>query len=366
MRVVPKGWENGDPLYCADHVALSGRDPRFVIPDAISRAEDDVMAPADTLIGWCLPEITDVFGYLLPGTVTYGCAFPKNGKTAYLANNLAFWDKAGVRPWVMPTESRPKGLITRLAAARCGVSVDELMSRRLRVRADGGDADAYAQLQRVMVEFSRMSEEHRTEGASLAIEPAPRLTRDIFKKSVAAASAGGYGLVVVDHVDHIGGDPSKGESGYAASEAVQHDALECAEQYEIPILLMSQLNTSRVHKDALYRFKRPVTDWLWMKGVKDQIAHTMFGIYRPMLPDVDEKLLEAVKNQQAESWRVAMPQTMALADMLSRFGGSRPDQTLLLHYEDGTIGPKAASDAWDMAARAHSISTGSPSMRRVA
>lgn len=366
VRAVPRGWESGMPVYCADHIALTGRDPRFIIPHAIKAAEHDLMTPAAELVDWCLPSINGLLGYLLPGTVTYGCAFPKNGKTAFLANNLAYWEAQNIRPWVMPTESRPKGLVTRLAAARVNVSVDELMSRRLRRRADDGDREALRQLTDVMRAFSEMMDEHTREGASIAIEPAPRLTRDVFRQSVAAAAAGGYGLVVVDHVDHISGDASKGESGYAASEAVQHDALEFAERYDLPILLMSQLNTSRVHRDALYRYKRPVTDWLWMKGVKDQIAHTMFGIYRPMLPDVDDKLLEAVRDQRAESWRVAMPNTMALADMLSRFNGARPDQTLLLHYEDGKISEKPQADEWSHASSMHGIPTGSPSMRRVA
>jgi len=366
VQLVHRGWEAGDPAYCADHIALLARDPRFIIPSAIKAAEKDLMQPSDELIDWCLPELTDMLGYLLPGTVTYGCAFPKNGKTAFLANNLAYWERQGVRPWVMPTESRPKGLVTRLACARANVSVDETMSRRLRKRADDGDAEAQDQLIRVAVAFSEMLHEHTTEGASIAIEPAPRLTRTIFKKSIQAAAAGGYGLVVVDHIDHVGADPDSGQSGYATSEAIQGDALEFAELYNLPLLLMSQLNTSRVNRDPLHCYKRPVPDWLWMKGPKDQIAHGMFGIYRPMQPDPDEKLMEAVKAQQAESWRIALPNTMGIADMLSRFAGARRDRTLHLHYEDGKISPRAALDQWAEQSGMHGIHTGSPSMWRAA
>jgi hypothetical protein len=144
---------------------------------------------------------------------------------------------------------------------------------------------------------------------------------------------------------------------------VQHDALEFAEHFEIPVLLMTQLNTSRVKGDPLYRYKRPVPDWLWMKGVKDQIASTMFGIYRPMQPDVDDKLLQAVKQQETESWRIARPNTMGIADMLSRYNGSRPDQTLFLRYEGGVISEDHQADAWELNSRAHDIHTGSPSTR---
>ena len=359
VRLLPQGWSEGDPLYCAEHIALTDRDPRFILPAAIRAAEKDMMQPASDLVDWCLPELTETFGYLLPGTVTYGCAFPKNGKTAFLSNNLHYWDQKGVRVWVMPTESRPKGLMTRLAAFRVGVPAEEALSRRLRVRMEQGDPVAMRQMTDLMAEFSRMSAELEADGGNIAIERAPRLTREVFGRSVKAASAGGYGVVVVDHIDHIEAD--KGESEYSTSAGVQHDALEFAERFEIPILLMSQLNTSRTGRDALYRYRRPNPDWLWMKGVKDQIATTMFGVFRPMDPSVDDRVLQDAKDGRTEGWRVAMPHTMGVADMLSRFGGAKPDRTLLLDYRDGLLASKPGPDMLALEADRHGIYTGSPS-----
>jgi hypothetical protein len=106
-----------------------------------------------------------------------------------------------------------------------------------------------------------------------------------------------------------------------------------------------------------------------MKGVKDQIATTMFGVFRPMDPSVDDKLLADAKEGRAEGWKVAMPHTMGVADMLSRYGGARPDRTLLLDYHDGLLASKPASDFMAMEAAHHGIHTGSPSSfgpRRVA
>ena len=362
IRLAPRDWNGTDPLYCTEHTVLIGRDPRFVVPDAIKAAEEDLLG-MEPLISWCLPSLTDMLGYLLRGTVTYGCAFPKNGKTAFLSNNLAYWDQQGVRTWVMPTESRPKGLITRLAAFRAGVSAEEAMSKRLRVRADHGDESAKRQMVALLREFHEMAESVERDGCNIAIEPAPRLTRRVFQQSCRAAAAAGYELVVVDHVDHVGGDADSHESGYQASEAVQYDALEFAETYDVAVLLMSQLNTSRVSNDPLCRYKRPVTDWVWMKGVKDQIASTMFGIYRPMMRGLDDKLLQAVKAQEAESWRVAQPHTMGVASMLSRLNGARPDRTLTLGYHEGVISERDDADQWADAADQHGIWTGGPSER---
>jgi KaiC/GvpD/RAD55 family RecA-like ATPase len=342
---------------------LLGRDPRFIIPQAIADAEQDLMAPASDLIGWSLPSLTDAFGYLLRGTVTYVAGFPKGGKTGFLQNQLAHWDAECTRVWVMPTESRPKGLMARLACFRAGVSVDDAMSGRLRVRADAGDNDAKRDLQTLFDHFSAMSLEDKLDGSNIAIEPAPRLTRGVFNQSCWAAASAGYRLVVVDHVDHVKADEGSGESGYAASEAVQYDALEFAERYNIAVLLMTQLNTSRVTNDPLYRYKRPIPDWLWMKGVKDQIATSMMGVYRPMLPDIDDKLLQAAKSGQVESWKVAMPNTMGVVDMLSRYNGGTPDRAVLVNFIDGRMTDKTMADAWEYGGDTHGIHTGSPSNR---
>jgi len=361
-RLPPAGWDRLSALYCEAHESLKGRDPQFVIPQAIGDAVADLRRPASELIDWSLPEITDLAGYLLPGTVTYACAFPKGGKTTFLSNQMAHWDRTGRRVWAMPTESRPKGLVTRLACFRVGVAPDEAMSRRLRVRADAGDTDAEQQLRALFSEFDRMLAGVEADGCNYAIEPSPRLTRTTFRRSCQAAAEGGYELVVVDHVDHIGGDPGTGESGYAASEAVQHDALEFAETFDIAVLLMSQFNT-RIAKDPLAMFKRPQTDWLWMKGVKDQVATTMFGLYRPMAPDLEDSLVQRVRTGDEEPWKIALPNTMGLADMASRFGGSKIGRTTHIQYDHGILRSLPASDAFTIEAAYNGIHTGSPSDR---
>ncbi len=358
----PKHWDRLSPLYCTAHASLQGRDPQFVIPRAIGEAVADLMRPASDLIDWSLPEITDLAGYLLPGTVAYACAFPKGGKTTFLSNQMAHWDRTGRRVWAMPTESRPKGLLTRLACFRVGVAPDEAMSRRLRVRADGGDDLARRQLAHLIAEFDRMLAGVESDGSNFAIEPAPRLTRSTFRRSCQAAAEGGYELVVVDHVDHIGADPGTGESGYAASEGVQHDALEFAETFDVAVLLMSQFNT-RVAKDPLAMFKRPQTDWLWMKGVKDQVATSMFGIYRPMMPDIDDALIQRVRTGDEEPWKIALPNTMGLADMASRFGGGKIGRTTHLQYDHGILRSLPLGDAFTIEAAYNGIHTGSPSDR---
>ena len=363
VRLIPHDWEPGDPVYCTAHRFLEGRDPTLVIPDAIKGAVADLEAPTDHLVDCSLPEMTDTFGYLLPGTVNYACAFPKNGKTAFLSNQLHYWNSKGLRVWVMPTESRPKGLIARMACFRCGVSPDEVMSRRLAVRADQGDAEAQRLYQLVLDTYVAMMEETQRDGSNIMIEPTPRLTRSVFRRSCEAAAVAGVDLVVTDHVDHVGADPDGGLSGYAASEAVQHDALEAAERFGYAVLLMSQLNSSRVSNDKLHRYRRPIPDWLWMKGAKDQVVTTMIGIYRPMKPDIDDKLLMAVREGHEESWRVALPHTMGLVDMLSRFNGAKLDRGLLVDFRDGVMRSRDPGDDFDLLADRHGIPTGSPSDR---
>ena len=82
-----------------------------------------------------------------------------------------------------------------------------------------------------------------------------------------------------------------------------------------------------------------------------------------MQVDLEDKLLHAVRTGEAESWKVAQPNTMGIASMLSRFNGARPDRTLTLHYQDGVIDERDRVDALADYAAAHGIWTGGPSER---
>lgn len=328
--------DEGRVFYCPDCAVLNDRDPRFIIPEAITDAAAQQEIHSDTLVRWPLASLHDVLGFLLPGTVTYCAAFPGNGKTSFVTQMIAGWAAAGRRPWVMPTESRPRGLMTRLAAMRAGVDPDDALSFRLRERVDQGDLLAREDFDRLTATYLDLLVEVQ-QRITLAIEPTPMLTPELFRRSCEAAAKAGAQIVCTDHVDQVVAKPGAQISGYQCSEQVQHDALQFAQDYDMPIVLMSQLNSSRTQGDPLHAYRRPLLDWLWMKGVKDQVATTIFGLFRPIDPACDGKVMKDAREGLVETWRVALPYTMGIGVMKQRHGGAQRDRVLHLDYRGGVL-----------------------------
>lgn len=331
-----RGAHELEPAYCDHHALLRDRDPNVVIPGALEEALEDLQRHSSTLVKWPLASVHALLGFLLPGTLTYIGAFPSNGKTLFISEMIAGWIKAGVKAWVMPTETRPKGLLTRLACHEAGINADDAMSFRLREAADQGDEQARFLLDKLHCTYIAMQKRHRDRiDAEVCIEPTPMLTRDIFQRSCRAAHQAGCQLVITDHIDNVSGDAHA--SGYQASEDVQKDALEFAQDHDMPLVAMTQFNTSRVSNDLLHLYRRPLIDWLWMKGVKDQVATTIAGLFRPMNPQCDADVLKAAREGSTETWKVALPNTMGLADLKSRYNGSKRDRTLHLGVQHGRL-----------------------------
>ena len=332
-------WAQGKRWYCRDHDQLAERDPQFIVPEALRAARLQLAEHSSTFVRWTLPPLHDMLGFLMRGTVTYGCALPSNGKTSFIGQQITDWDAQGLRPWIMPTESRPKGLMVRIICRRLGIPADDALSGRLRERMDAGDLQAAEDHKALERAYRTMEESAYERDATLAIEPAPHLTRTTFRESLMAAKQWEAGIVVVDHCDHIRGDQTTGH-GYQASEAIQHDALEFANLFDLPVLMMSQLNRSKTENDVLAIYRPPLVSWIWMPGPKEQNATTIFGLFRPMRRDVDEGLVKDIRAGRAQNYgkQISIPHCMGVLDMKSRYAGETRDRVTYLEYVRGTLG----------------------------
>lgn len=329
-------WQANTQYYCVAHALLKGRDPQFIVPQAVADARNDLSAHSSTFMKFSLPSLHRLLGFLMRGTVTYGCALPGNGKTAFVSQQIAHWAQEGKRVWVMPTESRPKGLMTRLVCRRLGISADEALSGRLREAMDNGDLQAREDHRALERAYRQLEDTLQERDGNIAIEPAPSLTRRIFRESCEAAAQWGADILITDHIDHVKGDETTG-TGYQASEAVQNDALEFGELFNLPLLLMSQLNRSKTMGDPLALYRQPQLSHLWMPGAKEQNATGIFGLFRPMKIDLDDALAKSIKDGRAPSWKVAVEQCMGVLDMKKRFGGEHRDGIAYLEYRHGTL-----------------------------
>jgi hypothetical protein len=325
--------DEGKGHYCPEHAVFQDRDPRRVTVTALESALADLRQPTSELVRWPFETMHNLLGFLQG--VIYGAAMSGNGKTTLVAPVVYRWAEQGLRPWVMPTEALPKGLLVRLACERLNINTDEVMSKRLRARAEGGEAYALHCLEQLDAEFRRLSREVTNGGTTLGIEPVTMLNRTRFNQSLEAAYQFGSKVVIVDHTDQI--QPERGSNANDTSTEIQQDALQFTQDTGIPIWMLTQLNARAARGTPLPQYKPPETDWLWMPGVKTHVAHTIFGIFRPLDPNADPELMTRVKDRNAEPWRVALLNTMGISEMKGRHSGNKRDRVIHLGIEKGRL-----------------------------
>jgi hypothetical protein len=192
---------------------------------------------------------------------------------------------------------------------------------------------------------------------NLVIEPAGMLSAAQFKRACRVAVKMGADVIVVDHVDHIGQTADDTRNDIAISRDVQHTAHQMARAAGVPFVLASQLNSSRTGGDALAHYRPPRPDWLWNKGVKEQVATNILGLYRPMRPDLTEDQRRNARTGLMPPSEVAARNQMGVASMKLRYGGAMKDSAAVLHYERGRITDLPASDRLAVDAARHGIDT---------
>jgi hypothetical protein len=351
-----KGWQAPDPIYCSKHHDLVGYDPETIIVSALAEAEFALDTDMGRVPRWPWQAVHTLAGPIAPGTVTYLAAFPGNGKTSYLGHAIWHWLRQGLTVFHMPLEATPREFVVRLLCADLGLDADDALSMRLIERAQAGDPHATAQRERLREAYQRVSVDPGPIG-NLVIEPAGMLSADQFKKACRVAVKHGADVIVVDHVDHIGQTAADNRTDIAISRDVQHTAHATARTAGIPFVLASQLNSSRTGGDPLAHYRPPRPDWLWNKGVKEQVATNILGLYRPMRSDLTDDQRRNASRGMLPVAEVAAPNQMGVASMKLRYGGGMKDTAAILHYERGVIRDLPATDAIARQADHHGIAT---------
>lgn len=363
VDLVQRGWTAGAPAYCTQHHVLADNDPFMVGQAAIDFAEWLHDLPDEKLIRWPWRAVNELAGPLVPGRLTYIAAFPGGGKTTFLTHCLYHWLADGRRVLYLPLEADAGEAYARLACLELGISADEALSFRLRQRSDEGDERAAQQLVDLKATYEAMRFRHDLL-ERLHIVPIEALTLDEFRRALAVAQLRESDLVVVDHVDHVENDEGEHADGIAVSNALQSLALKASKGLQIPMVLATQLNSSRVGQDRLAHYRPPSTDWLYNKGKKEQMAANIIGLSRMLDLTKPADWLSEARAGTRSPQEVALPNTMGVTGMKLRYGGALKEKTVSLRYEHGRITDLDAPDARDHAARRHGLLLGSPSNRR--
>jgi hypothetical protein len=356
IDIPQRGWQAPDPIYCSQHHDLVGYDAETIIVSALADAEFALDTDMGGVPRWPWQAVHTLAGPIGPGTVTYLAAFPGNGKTSYLGHAIWHWLSKGLRVFHMPLEATPREFVVRLLCADLGFDADDALSLRLMERAQAGDPEAVRMRERLREAYQRVAGdpgplEH------LVIEPAGMLSAAQFKRACRVAVKMRADVVVVDHVDHIGQTADDSRNEIAISREVQHTAHQIARDAGVPFVLASQLNSSRTGGDPLAHYRPPRPDWLWNKGVKEQVATNILGLYRPMRTDLTDEQRRNASRGVLPAAEVAARNQMGVASMKLRYGGAMKDSAALLHYERGRITDLAPGDRLDVDADRHGIDT---------
>ena len=361
-----RGWVDGQAAYCVAHHALADRDPYVIGQEALDYAEWLHEMDTSALIRWPWKAMNDFAGPLVPGRLTYIAAFPGNGKTSFAAHLLQhFLRTQKKKVTYLPLEADPGETFTRLACLDCGISADDALSKRLKDRAEMGDPVAQAQHDELSVAY-RLMREDRELLEGLRIEPIDALTPKSFANALRVAQLQESDVVIVDHIDHAEHDAGESGADIAVSNQMQAMALRAAKALSIPIILLTQLNSSRTGGDALAHYRRPLTDWLYNKGKKEQMAANIFGLSRVLDPKADPDAVQEVRAGRRDVSTVVLPDVMEVSGMKMRYGGASRDKSITLKYLRGHIMDMPDDDRREVFASGHGIALGSPSNRRVA
>lgn len=332
----PSGWDGRTAIYCLAHKALDGRDPLTVARTALFDAMDLQELDPESLIRWPFPSIDRMAGVLAPKRLYYVAAFPGNGKTSFLSACYAKWIEDGFRVTYLPLESDPQETVTRVACARAGVNPDDALSLRLRIAAANGDADAQRQRDDLSVAF-RLLLEDKELWDLFRIEPTMALSPKAFAGVAEAVKAMESDILLVDHIDNSEADEGSAMPEIAVSNKLQMMALQIARTLKIPVVLATQLNSTKTHGDRLAHYRPPVMDWLYNKGKKEQLAAVCLGLFRPMRDDVPDDDLDAAKRGMIPAHKIAKPNRMGVVLMKGRYSGALKDSVIELAYQRGQL-----------------------------
>jgi hypothetical protein len=97
-------------------------------------------------------------------------------------------------------------------------------------------------------------------------------------------------------------------------------------------------------------------DWLWMKGIKEQIGSVFLGLFRPLRPDVSAQDLANLRLGGTVA-DLTEPNTLGICGMKRRHGGAVRDPIVKLHYEHGVIRERETPDRLADEAAEHGIAT---------
>lgn len=280
-------------------------------------------------IEWPWASMQDVLGSINAGTVHYLCAPSGNGKTTMAGSLVLEWIRNGVTVVLGGFERDPSSLRTLLAAQSLGINPGDVLGGEWEKHDDFRQKhDAMMErIDEMIRQVAPWQNLHLVEDDHVS----PNAIQNISLTARAVATKHQSTLCIVDHVDHLGPDGSKGWG--ASSDSVYAIHRE-AKKYGTRWLAFSQMNNREGGKsgDKFWRHRSMPFAAVSNGQTKEQTAWTMTGLYRPLDPAATPDDFKAVLADQKPLKDVLWHGVTALNVMKHRDHGERVGTRMLLGW----------------------------------
>lgn len=332
----------------AEYEPLPDVHPHVQAGNQVLAAIEDIERPAEAYLRWPWSALDAVTGPIgAPGVLWFVCAFSSIGKTTFVTSLIELWRAQGRRIYVMPLETEPKEFRKHLSCVQLGIYPGDVLS------GHGASLPNWKDV-RKRLNDTLMTQFHPPFVDQVMISEQKAINVSGLKEGLKEAKVFGADIVIVDHIDHIGGNGGASSNLYAESRAVNHQALHMAQENELRLLFTSQLNLEIAKSpDHLAKYGPPRDTHVLMGNVKRQVATGMVGLFRRPRERLEHEtdneyvdLLKGARAGQIEAPKVLDSAVMGVNAMKLRHYGAREGTRVYLGFEQGRVTDLDEKDRW--------------------
>lgn len=313
---------------------LTAREQLAMMPDATVLMSDQVIEAQDLLLEdrsryprfpWS--ALATLSGPMCPGELILIAARTGGGKSLFLQNLFDHLITSGRCGLYAGLEQSPIVLRNKWACLRAGVDPRLVLAPRPDEEGTEHHVDA---VKRVMAELEWQMLGPIREAAHFS--SSRRIDAAGLRRWTTWAVNRGAEFVIVDHIDRI--QHGEGKNAFHEISETVRLAKELAVEFGIVMLVASQVGRPN---DPVEAFMPPALHNLRGAGTKEEEADTVFGIYRPLRPDVAEKEIKKVRLGMANTDTIVEPGQMGVRVLKHRLDGSAMGRSVRLSVHHGRI-----------------------------
>ena len=263
------------------------------------------------------------------------------GKTTFLTNLTLQWVARGTSVYYVPLETPVEEIWLRLACLALGVSVGDVLTGDITATEDWPRMKA-----RIDAQLATWDAKQSVGELPFWVHPADRADAGVIQEATLEASMLGADVLILDHVDHIVGDPMRGDYGVSRDVVAALDTARKADP-ALRLLVATQLNQDAVKGDPLAKVLPPLESHIKMGSHKREVVDGMLGLYRPLRQGTTGEQLKQVRRRELDPLTLVEPGQMGVEVMKHRQRGDLLGRQAVLAVErNGQIGDLPERDRY--------------------